>query len=176
MKKYLAIILAVFLHFMISAAIAEPVKLVETSDTFDLSVVLPEGATLEQDIVNGEMSLIHILFAEESHPQYTFVVSYSELHGGKLMSDLTNEEIEALFATVAEEMEKPSYVVQTLDDGIKVMIVNEESASDYAYIITIYEGYFIQGYIVHDDYVTLTDEEVNEAISVMDSMLFLPPA
>ena len=175
MKKYLAIILAACLLFMASTAVAESVNLVETSDAFDLSVILPEGATIEQEIINGETSLIRVLFADDSHPQYTFVVSYSELHGGKLMSDLTDEEIEALFATVAEEMEKPSYEVRTLDDGIKVMIVNEESASDYAYIITIYEGYFIQGYIAHDDYLTLTDEEVNEAINVMDSMIFLTP-
>ncbi len=176
MKKYLAILLAACLLVMASSAFAEPVKLLETSDTFDLEVELPEGATVEQDIVNGELALIHILFADAAHPQYTVVISYSEEYGDKMMSDLNDEQLEALFATVAEELEKPSYEVRTLEDGIKMMIVHEDAASDYAYIITIYEGYFIQAYIAHDDYATLTEEEVNDLILLMDNVHILPPA
>lgn len=174
MKKYLAILLAACLLFITGAAFAQPLKLLEASDTFDIELVLPEGATIEQEMVNGEMALIHILFSDEAHPQYTLVISYSEIYDDKMMSDLTDEEIEALFATVAEELEKPAYEVRTLEDGIKMMIVNEDSASDYAYIITIYKGYFIQAYVAHDDYATLTNEEVDEAILLMDSMQIVP--
>jgi len=176
MKKYLAILLAMCLLVMSGAAFAEPEKLMETSDKFDLEVELPEGATIEQEIVNGELALIHILFADAAHPQYTVLISYSEEYGDKLMSDLNDEQIEALFITVAEELEKPSYEMRTLEDGIKMMIVQEDAASDYAYIITIYEGYFIQAYIAHDDYATLTQEEVNDLMLLMDNVRILPPA
>lgn len=103
------------------------------------------------------------------------LISPSERYEGKLMADLTEEEIQALSARVAEELQTPSYMVLTLEGGLKMMVVDEESAFDYAYVITLYGGYFIQAYIAHENYATLTQEEVTEAVTLMDSIRMLPP-
>lgn len=176
MKKILAILLAACLLLMTGAALAQTVKLLEVSDTFDLEVDVPEGVTIEQDILEGQMSLIHVRFADPAHAQYTVLISFSEEHVGRMMSELTDEEIDDLIGTIGSEMQNPSHEVKVLEDGIKMMVVQENEGSDYAYVLTIYDGYFIQMYIAHDDYATLTDEEVDAAITMMDNVHVLPPA
>ncbi len=175
MKKILAVTLTAMMLLINGLAYAQPEKLLEPSATFDLEVTLPEGASLEQTMVNGELSLIHILFEDEAMPGYTVMISYSEEYGQSMMADLTAEQLEALYQTIAPEMQDPSYEMRTLEDGIVMMVVNENTDNDYAYVITIYEGYFIQAYIAHDDYAPLTTQEVDALITLMDNVYILPP-
>lgn len=176
MKRYAALILTVCLLLASGATCAETVKLLEISPAFDLEAELPEGVTVEQEILNEQMTRIQVVFPGAGHPDYTLLISPSELYDDQMMADLTEEEIEVLFTEVAKEMQSPSYEVMTVEDGLMMMVVNEEAGSDYAYVITIYGGFFIQVYVAHEDYATLTQEEVAEAINLLDSIRVIPSA
>ncbi len=176
MKKCLLLMVTLCMLFTTVDALADLVKLTETSGRFDLELNLTEGAVLKQELVHDNLSLISITFADPKMPMYKVTVAYGEEAGEKTMFDWTDEELEGLYSTIANGLENPTYEMLEQKDGRKVMIVNEESAYDYAYLLTVYQGYYIQVYVAHADYKTLTQEEIDAAAAMMDQIKILPTA
>lgn len=173
MKKFLALTLA--LVMLSACALAEPVTIKESVPTFDLTMELPEGAVIkdESDDPDFASTCVSLPAGDGCELELWLAIAPTEEYeDGLVLNDLTEENVETLFKTVSAELENPSYEVKDLKNGHKVMLINEsDSKSDFAYIISIHNGYFIQLSIMHSGFDQLTEDEVNVGFAMMDTIV-----
>jgi hypothetical protein len=168
MKKIIAIIAAAAMLLASFAAAAEPQKITEAAMGFDISINLPEGAVYTELTTSTELTVASIKLADETKPDYYLSFASSEEYANEdYMSDMTDEELEALYELCSADCDKPTKEIKKLDNGVTVMIVKDEDYSEMGNIFTIYRGYFIQITVIHMDYKDLTDEDMQTAIDLM---------
>jgi len=169
MKKILALLTALVLLGSVSMALAEPVKLTENASGFDLTLDLPEGAMLNVE-TNGEVPYTFITFADDTLPLIYISVAPSEEYEGETLASLSTEDLDVLFATISADMDKPSYAMMKTAGGYDYMLVEDDSETDSAAMVMIYEGYFIQMTVWNSSYETLTAEDTAAAEALLDTL------
>ncbi len=169
MKKSILTLLVLTLLFSFSA-FAEETKLEEEIQKFDFTFVLPQGATIEQEVVDGELSLAYITLSDENAPDYCLSIAFDEMLASLSFEEMTEEDLKLFEARMTLDCDQPTVQFKTLEDGRKICIIDEDSTSDFAYVISLVDGYQISCYISHDDFSDLTENDIEKAIEIMDSI------
>lgn len=173
MKKTVSIVLILAL-LMGMAALAEPYVLHE-SDKFTVTAEAPENYDF---ILAGYGDFTGGLFAPDdaAKPYYTLLIAYSEEYAdtfGKdsTLNDLTPEQLIRATMELTSQYSKPEVTTATTDFGTLCIIVNEQgSESEYASILTIYHGYFIEVYIDMLNGEQLSEEDIQKGLDIMSSL------
>jgi len=158
MKKLIALLLALAMLCSVAAfaeetevaEIAEPGVSVELDQIVDFSLKLdaiPEGYVYDEYTVDGMIYFTLSNPDDEDALIYAGSVAFSEEFDGYtlVVADLTEEQIAQMEAMiVGDEWLAPTFAFDKTAHGTDVIIVNEnDGISDYAEIVTIYQGYFI---------------------------------
>lgn len=179
MKKTVCMLLAVLLLGASGAMAGTMVPVEESSPFFDLSINLPEGGKLEQEVANDTtLATITLPGATEDSIQYFFTVAFSDLFTGKSLKDLSDEEMDELFrgatAFSEEEGDTTSYAVKDLDDGVRVMVIYDPDVNYSCWALTIENGYFIQMYGMYEDFRDVTKEDIEYCVTLLDAVEIKP--
>ncbi len=164
-------LIALLLCLCVGAAAAETAP-VETTvgkmDGYDLTMILPSGYTSAAD-ESGLPNCYSITSPEADTPNYRISFSYMEEYDGVSSFDMSEEDFDLLSALLQMEFCSPSVTISATDEGSRVIIVDEnESESDFATITTVYKGYFVQIYLSRPDYGTLTEQDIQTGIQLMN--------
>ncbi|MDD2648862.1 MAG: hypothetical protein PHI27_13010 [Eubacteriales bacterium] len=171
MKKIISVIAAMMLLLCCAAASAEPTKITESAMGFDIDINLPEGAVYTELATDSDITIAMIKLADETKPNFILSFASSEEYSDESnMSDLSEEDLNALYQTIAADCDNPEMEIKKLDNNITVMIVNDESITNNANVFTIYRGFFIQISVIFDDLRDITDEDVQTAVDLMGSL------
>ncbi|MEG0492265.1 MAG: hypothetical protein RR696_03610 [Clostridia bacterium] len=174
MKKFLAVFMTIVLMMSFTCALAEEVKVQQSPDAFDVTLVVPEGYEMKEERINDAL-YINVISAteDESVCEYFLSIAFSEEHDGRSMADLSQEEKDALIATFNEGYENATQTEMTTKEGSQIFLLDENnSESDYALAFTIYKGYFIQMFISKPNFETLTEENIALANEIFGDLHF----
>ena len=142
---------------------------VESLLNFDISMdKIPEGYTMEKTETEDA---IYVEFYADGKPDYIVSVAYSEYFEGYTLNvdDLADEELSELTDMLSEGYNAAAIAFDKTAYGTGLIIVDEtDSESDYAEILSIYDGYFITATIMSDE--ELTDEDFQTAITILSDM------
>ena len=180
MKKLLAILTALALLVSCFAALAD-----ESGDVlyqgidFDITVDVPEGYTMQPQYIS---SLIIADFVPDDPAKVNYhlgVIYDDEYDKDFVLNDLSDEEFEAtaqeLMAEYAYDFCDPTTEVRTTGMGTKLLLIDENgSESEYAILLTIYHGYFIELDMDKADNVQITEEELQTGIDILTSLWMVP--
>lgn len=169
MKKWIALLTALMLIAAAPLALAAPVRLTENASGFDLTVDLPDDAVVSVETYD-DVPYTFITFPDADKPLIYISVAPSEEYEGVTVGDLSKEDLEALFATVSEDMDNPSYSVETTEGGYPYLFVQDDSATDSALMIILTDGYFVQMSVWNSKYDTLTDADTKVATDLLDTL------
>jgi hypothetical protein len=169
MKKIFALFLALALLAVAPLSLAETVKLTEDASGFDLTLDLPDGATISVEN-NGDVPYTFITFADETAPKLFISVAPDEEYEGDTLSSLSADELETFFTTVSADMDAPSYQMNKTAGGYDYMLVEDASQTDSAVMVLIYEGYFVQMTVWNNGYTVLSNDELTVAESLLDTL------
>lgn len=177
MKKLISVVLAAMM-MLCAAALAEDTVL-ESADTFRITVDAPEGYTFAEadygDFIGG-------LFKPDDaneKPYYTLLIAYSEEYAARFgrestLNDLSEDELNAAIADLTSDFADPQITVAVTGLGTKVIIANEQgSESEFATILTVYHGYFVQIYIDQLNGRELTEAEIQTGLDIMTSLTLI---
>ena len=171
MKKILSLVLALAV-LMCASAFAETVTIGE-SETHFITTELPEGYTFVPAEYGDFIGGLYKPADPAGTVYYTFLIAFSEEYAevfgrASRLNDLTEEQLKKAIAELTQDFAEPEVKVAETGLGTKVLIVNEQgSESEYATILTIYHGYFIQIYIDEITGRQLTDEEILTGLDIM---------
>jgi len=169
MRKILALIMALVLLSFASTALADAVKLTENASGFDLALELPEGATVDVETY-GDVPYTFITYADETLPYIYISVAPTEEYEGVTLATFTTEELDVLFATVSADLDNSSYQMKKTAKGYDYMLVEDNSETDAAVMVLIYEGYIIQMTVWNSDFDVLTDADTSTAEALLDTL------
>ncbi len=172
MKKVFAILLALTLCLSAACALADEVQIPETAAAFDLSSVVPEGYTLTESTMAGELSIKAFEPSDiVTMPELCLTIAYSEEYAGvSLTKDLDDEQIKELYGLVDDSYLSDSYTVGVTDDGWKYLqVIDSEEDNGYATLLMIHDGYFIEVYVNYTDFRPMTEEDLTSAKLLLDS-------
>ncbi len=169
MKKILALLTALAVLAVAPLALAETVKLTENASGFDLTMDLPEGASVHVE-TNGDVPYTFITLADETSPLFFVSVAPSEEYEGNTLASLSSADLDTLFAAVSADLDSPSYQMKKTAGGYDYMLVEDDSQTDSALMVLIYEGYFVQMTMWNPSYATLTAEDMVVAEGLLDTL------
>ncbi|NLI20101.1 MAG: hypothetical protein GX418_00915 [Clostridiales bacterium] len=169
MKKTLALLTALMMLALAPLSLAETVKLTENASGFDITVDLPAGATVSVQ-TNDDVPYTFVSFADETMPELYISVAPTEEYEEQTLADLSDDELDTLFAMLSADLDDPSYTMVTTAGGYECMVVEDNSATDSAIIALLYDGYFIQISVWNVNYDTLTDDDMTVAETMIDSL------
>lgn len=173
MKKLLAILLAMALTLGCGLAAAETsVRFVEDSTDFDIEMPLPEGATVGEKIAVGSLSMFEIL--KDGLATVRVTIAPSDIYDKESLADLDDEEVLALMTLAGEQYEVPEMTIDTTPLGNKYIHVCANSEFDIDSVFTLYMGYFIELTQWHDDYSTITDDDLAFMLQLLHNIEFKP--
>lgn len=176
MKKLLSMILV--LVFALCAFATAETYTVDSSETYDVTLTAPEGYIFTKSEYLGDDCLAGLFEPADENVTvyYTLIVAYSDeyaaLYGeDKTLNDLTEEEFAAAVQDLCADFYAPTTSVVTTSFGTKCIVVNEDGCeSEFATILTVYHGYFIQVYIDSLDGVVIDDAIIQTAVDILSSM------
>ncbi len=151
MKKLISVLLATLLLVSCSAAFAEAAEAVAIADpasSFNVTIVLPEGAQITDTTAKDDyaMTLIDFLadLGDEDTFDYTVIIAPTELYEGS-MEDMTDEQIREIADICVQDLDDPTYEIKTLENGNKV-IVYEDKGEEFDCLVftSIHNGYMVQ--------------------------------
>jgi len=170
MKKRIALLLSlVLLAACASPALAEPVSLIENASGFDLKMDIPQDATVRVEN-KDDVQYSFITFADESMPEMYLSVAPTEEYDGVTLASLSAQELDGLYAAVSADFDDPSYQMLKTSNGYDYMLVEDNSQTDSAVMILIYDGYFIHFSAWNDGYAVLTGEETTAVQNLFDTL------
>lgn len=179
MKKTLAMLLALTMLFG-SAALAEQTVELQQTLKFDVTAVVPEGYTMQEEKLDGT---IYLTFAPDEAGKTEFVISiaHSEEEGyaDKTLNELADEDKQALLDMMDEDFASPEIHDLTTENGTQVYLINEAAAAEddadvsYAIGFSLYQGYFVQIYVQRDDYDVLTQADLDLAMKILSDIWFV---
>ena len=175
MKKLIALLLALCMLTFVTFAAAEPVKLTENASGFDLTMELPDNATVRVETFD-DVPYTFISFADATLPKIYLSVAATEEYDLSSIADLSKDDLEALFTTVSADMDDPSYEMRKTDNGYDYMLVNDNSETDSAMLLLLYQGYFIQMTVWNDQYAVLGDDDITAAELLINTLNIVPVA
>ncbi len=170
MKKWLSLLLALVMVCLALTAMAEQITIDEQSDYFDASFTVPQGAVVSQKN-EGDVTAIDIQSAHDPSVHYHFVVAPGEDCAGRNLADLTEDEKDILASMLTDNMAQPAFSYTEMPNG-KLMLIAEETTADndFAYYVTLCNGYFFSMYVAREDYSELKLEDVTIAIEMLNSL------
>lgn len=117
-----------------------------------------------------DMKTLTYELEDESMPQYTLYVSYSDMLHEMDITDMSDEEIAAVVALTALDSETHLYDVIEMEDGWPGVLIDYGDAYDWVDAFTIISGYFVQVHGAHADFSPLTQAENDFAFTLLDSV------
>ncbi len=171
MKKWICLALvALMMSLAAMPAIAETVTLEETSPFFDLTLDVPQGLTMKEE-EHGDICVVLLEGTEKPELTYWLTVAFDDQYSGKDTQDLTQEELERLFADSLGEVnyDEGSYSVVALDN-MKALDIR---AKDHRYVnlIAVKDGYFLQVFGMYDDYAQpMDDADYKLGLAILDGV------
>ena len=120
MKKLLCLLTALLMLVCAGGAIAESVRFVETSSTFDIEMELPEGAKIVSTTGKDDLTIVNI--ASEGLAEVSITIAPSELYGDSKLNDLSDEEINALAERAGLQYEAPKTTIEVTPAAISTSI------------------------------------------------------
>lgn len=178
MKNFFSLFFTLLMLFCTAGVLAEEIAIHENIPDFDIKITIPDHAqVVQEDLEDGFSLSIHLDPKEGTRPEYRLTIAPSEEVYGRCMADFTEEEKQQLAAAWSENMTEPTYVYETLENG-KLMLLLEENTetSDFAYMITAENGYFINLYMSYNDYDKLSDADLETMFELMQSIQIIPTA
>lgn len=169
MKKILALLMALILVAVAPLALADTVKLTENASGFDLTLDLPDGATVMVEN-NGDVPYTFITFADETMPLVYISVAPTEEYEGETIGTLEKADLDTLFSVVSADFDAPSYQIKKTAGGYDYMLVEDDSETDSALMVMLYEGYFVQMSVWNVNYDTLTADDMTAAEALLDTL------
>ena len=171
MKKCIAILLSTLLLLAACGAVAETVP--NVTDHYIFSGATPEGYGVIEDHREFN-SLIVYSSEDETKPEYTLSIAYSELFDGLSVADLSEEEINFYKGLVASNYNDVNISDAKTEVGTQLFVFNEtDSASDYVTIATIYEGYVLEMHIDKADFSEISQEDIDVGVKIFSDIAFL---
>ncbi|MEG1967961.1 MAG: hypothetical protein RR142_09840 [Clostridia bacterium] len=171
MKKGIALLLVLLL--LAGSACAEVVVLKTPFEGVQLTLDAPANTTLEQSIDN-EMAIIHVAYAQEDTADYHILLAKSDLEGiaGRSMTDLSDEEITQIAASSAGELEDYTFYTDVLDNGMKIIVLDEAGTTDEQVgVYTLVNGYLLG---IRSDYhgtdKTMTENDYRNTIALLGAI------
>ena len=73
-------------------------------------------------------------------------------------------------------MDDPSYEMRKTDNGYDYMLVNDNSETDSAMLLLLYQGYFIQMTVWNNQYAVLGDDDITAAELLINTLTIVPVA
>jgi len=173
MKKALALLLAIVLLAMAPLSLAETVKLTENASGFDLTIDMPDDATVNIE-TTGDVPYTFITFSDTSKPLLYISVAANEEYTEDSLAKLSKEDLDSLFTMFSADLDDPSYEMKKTPSGYDYMLINDNSATDSALLVLLYEGYFIQMSVWNNNYTELTADNLTMAESLIDTLKIVP--
>lgn len=174
MKKKISVLLVLLLTFTCMSCLAEVVPLAESTDRFDMTLALPEGASLS---INDEYDTT--TFANAVMPDVAEVmitIGPGEEYGEQSLAELSDEEVQLLVENTIEDFDNPTSEINTTPSGNKYILVRQEGEYAMATIFTLYRGYFVQLTQFHDDLSPLTDKDTAFLMDILYGIEFVDAA
>lgn len=173
MKKIVSIVLALAM-LMGMASVAETFVL-NQSEKYTVSAEAPENYSF---IMAGYGDFTGGLFVPEdsAKPYYTLLIAYSEEYAdtfGKesTLNDLDSEQMVRAVMELTSQYNKPEVTTAKTSFGTLCLIANEqECESEFASILTIWHGFFIEVYIDALSGEQLTQEDIQKGVDIMSSL------
>lgn len=172
MKKLLSMLTAVLLLMSVTGALADSVRFIENSSTFNIEMELPEGATVSANTSVGEMSIVTV--TSEGLADVRITVAGSDIYDLESLADLSDEDVALLAETAGMQYENPDIVIDTTPSGNKYIHICSNAESDIDAIFTLYDGYFIEMTQWHDDYAALTEQDYDFMLQLLHNLTFIP--
>ena len=174
MKKILSLLVALMMLLGVAPALAQTVHVQEQAAAFDVEITIPEDAEIAQHEF-AEFSSLEINMGD-GMPKYVLTIAFTEeIDNDRSMSDFTEDEKNALVDLWSEGMAAPTYAYEALPDGNLMLLLEENSKdADYAYIITVYHGYFFNLYGSRENYAELTAADLSEMYEIIRSLVITP--
>ncbi|MEG0902296.1 MAG: hypothetical protein RSG96_09255, partial [Clostridia bacterium] len=104
MKKILALVLSTMLLLSASFAMAQSVDVEQATDTFNVTMVIPEGYTMQEERQSDTLC-INVIPEDKAAPEYRITIAYGEEYDGRTLSELTEEEQNALIGSVDDDFQ-----------------------------------------------------------------------
>ena len=173
MKKITSLFLVLMMVLGMTPCLAEanPVSLYVMDDV-TLEMALPAGYNAKVERV--DTALYAAIDTDDLlHADYILSIAYADLSGGPTPNELTEEDIELAKQLVGADFHNPDFSIVATEKGTKLLLIDENDAeSDYAIIITNYEGYFVQMYITPAEGLNVTEADVATALEILSSVEF----
>ena len=169
MKKAIAILLALMLLAIAPLSLAETVKLTENASGFDLTIDLPNAAKVDVE-TNSDVPYTFIKFDDAAMPKMYISVAPTEEYSESSIADLSKDDLTTLFNVFSADLDNPSYLIGKTKNGYSYMLINDDSLTDSAMVVLLFNGYFIQMSVWNENYAVLTDDQINIALSLIDTL------
>lgn len=173
MKRILALLLVGALCLSASCALAQTVTLTEHASAFDVTIDLPDDATVSVETFD-DVPYTFITFADPEQPLLYISIAPTEEYDQTELKDLTDEEMERLFLTVSADMDSPSYSLEQTAGGYDYMLVQDDSETDSEMMIMLHGGFFLQLSVWDVNYSVLTDADTQTATDLLDTLAIIP--
>ncbi|MDD2648103.1 MAG: hypothetical protein PHI27_11835 [Eubacteriales bacterium] len=173
MKKIIAAFLCALLAVS-GVALAEPVKLMDSTSRFDVTLSLPEGAELTLNELQSDYSVAKAAFGDLA--PVGILIAPSEEYAEMSLADLSDEEVNKMLADTAIDFDEPASAIDVTPSGNKYIIVRQDGTQSMATIITIYRGYFVQLVQFFDEYEPLTEADTEFLMNVLYGIEFVDVA
>lgn len=179
MKKMLALLVAAMMLFgattAMAEALAEEVQIQGATIDFDVTVVVPDGYTMEQTRTNDTVLLI-LQPESDGGTYYVLTVAYSDEYDGRTLNELSDDEKKLLLDVMDEDFAQAEVHDLTTDHGTEVYLLTEASPEAEAFFgagFSIYKGYFVQIYTVRSDEQALTQDDIDLAMKILSEVWFV---
>ena len=183
MKRRFAMLLAALMLLMgCSLALAEEqmgeVMTDENAVYIDFDIrmdQLPEGYTWYTEEAGGSLFAVFYREDENHEPDstapaiYVSVAHADDFSDVTLNMDITDEELQEIEQKLAADYNDPNIDIRETDYGTKMICITENDAqTDYADLITIWNGYFITIGLQKTD--QITDEDMELALRIASDL------
>ena len=168
MKKLLCLMLALLL--LCGAASAETVF---SASDYDVIATLPEGYAMSQSLTNDDGMLVASFRGDEDDALLMLVVAEDPAYAGyTLTRELSDKEYAELVTPMTADYAAPVVTFLETEAGTPLICIREEgSASEYATIYTIYQGWIVQLWLQPAAGTTeLPEDVVDVAVELLSGM------
>lgn len=174
MKKKISVLLILLLTFTCMSCLAEVVPLAESTDRFDMTLALPEGASLS---LNNELETTTCAIAVMPDvADVMIMIGPGEEYGEQNLAELSDEDIQLLVESTQEDFDNPTSEINTTPSGNKYISVRQDGEYAMATIFTLYRGYFVQLTQFYDDLSPLTDKDTAFLMDILYGIEFVEAA
>lgn len=173
MKKIIVLLLCLALLPVAALAGTAPLEVRDLGDNMTLVYALPEGVNNIEIEEIYEMGVVTFDLEDATKPQYIMTISYGEELQDQDLSDLTQDELDALAVLTAGDSEAWTYETKIMEDGWPAIWITYDEETDWVDAFTVISGYFIQIHGWHEDFSPLTAEEDAFALTLLDGIDFV---